>query len=285
LTPDWTEAELLRLMDVQRAGDGRYVAPAHGEAERNVVEAGQLLGDAVVAAAKEVPDLRVQSATMVFSRIVRHDLPVEVHLRLPHRGRTYATAEVRLLQGDQRCSGVVLLGRDDPDVVSTVEPPPDVPSPDEVPRFDREGMQVDGRELRIVDDAYSLDPDRVGPPELAVWTRYDAAPAAPYLHAALMTQSLTHWTIVAALRPHAGYSEAMAHRELSTGISAATVAFHDDVDVTRWLLSTTRVIYTGRGMTHSEGRVHTEDGGLVASCTVQGMIRPMPATTGGGPAL
>ncbi|MFD0850794.1 hypothetical protein ACFQ07_00960, partial [Actinomadura adrarensis] len=95
-----------------------------------------------------------------------------------------------------------------------------------------------------------------------------------HLHAALMTQSTPHWTIAAALRPHAGYSEAMAHKTISTGISKATVAYHADVDVTRWLLYATRVTYTGRGMTQSEGRVYAEDGRLVASCAVQGMIRP-----------
>lgn len=105
-------------------------------------------------------------------------------------------------------------------------------------------------------------------------------PSAAYLHAALMTQSTTHWTIAAALRPHAGYSEAMAHKTISTGILQATVAYHSDVDVTEWLLYANRVVYTGRGMTQGEGRVHTEDGRLVASYSVQGMIRPL---TGAAP--
>ena len=95
------------------------------------------------------------------------------------------------------------------------------------------------------------------------------------MHSALMTHSVTHWTIAAALRPHAGYSEAMAHKTISTGISKATVAFHDDIDVSRWFLYANQVVYTGRGTTQSEGRVYAEDGRLVASYAVHGMIRPL----------
>lgn len=127
--------------------------------------------------------------------------------------------------------------------------------------------------MRVVDDAYDPDPNRVGPPELFVWTRFRDAPEQDYLHAALLTQSSTHWTVAAALRPHAGFGEAMAHRSISTGITMATITFHDDVDVTKWLLYATRVTYAGRGHAQSEGRVHTEDGTVVASYSVHAMMR------------
>ncbi|MER6816636.1 acyl-CoA thioesterase domain-containing protein [Spirillospora sp. NPDC000708] len=279
----WDQEELLRLMDVQPAGPGRYSAPAHGTSARNVVEAGQLLADAVVAASKEIPGQRVLSASMVFSRIARHDAGLEVELEVPHSGRTYSTVQARVIQdGSPRCAGLILMGADCGDFLGSAAPMPGVRLP---PRpFERPGMDVGGREIRIVDDAYDLDPRRVGPPELYVWTRFADAPPAAYLHAALMTQSVTHWTIAAALRPHAGYSEAMAHQTISTGISQATIAYHDDVDVTQWLLYATRVVYTGRGTAQSEGRVHAEDGRLVASYSVQGMIRPFARRSSPDPA-
>ncbi|TDB92172.1 acyl-CoA thioesterase domain-containing protein [Actinomadura sp. 7K534] len=272
----WDQDELLRLMDVRPAGPGRYTAPPHGGAERNVVEAGQLLADAVVAAAKEIPDQRVTSASMVFSRAAGHDKGIAVDLDVVHRGRTYSTVQARVTQKDRlRCAGLILMGADADDLVTSTAPMPDVPRPDEVRPFGPPGMRVRGRELRVVDDAYDWDPQHVGPPELLVWTRFAAAPAASYLHTALMTHSVTHWTIAAALRPHAGYSEAMAHKTISTGISKATVAYHDDIDVSRWFLYANQVVYTGRGTTQSEGRVYAEDGRLVASYAVHGMIRPL----------
>ncbi|GAA2121488.1 acyl-CoA thioesterase [Actinomadura napierensis] len=269
----WDEDELIRLMDVRPAGPGRYAAPAHGAAARNVVEAGQLLADAVVAASKEIPDQRVASASMVFSRAARHDAGIEVELDVPHRGRTYSTVQARVSQdGRFCCAGLILMGADADDLIGSTAPMPDVSRP--ARPFERPGMQVQGRELRVVDDAYDEDPQRVGPPELFVWTRFADAPPAAYLHSALMTHPVAHWTIAAALRPHAGYSEAMAHRTISTGISKVTVAYHEDVDVTEWLLYATRVVYTGRGTTQSEGRVYSEDERLVASYSVHGMIRP-----------
>jgi acyl-CoA thioesterase len=54
---------------------------------------------------------------------------------------------------------------------------------------------------------------------------------------------------------------------------AVTMAFHDDVDVTQWLLYSNPAIHAGRGLCQGEGHVFTEDGRLVASYTVQAMIR------------
>jgi acyl-CoA thioesterase len=262
-------------MDVRQDGPGRYTAPAHGATARNVVEAGQLLAGAVVAASKEIPGQRVASASMVFSRAARHDAEIAVELDVPHGGRTYSTVLAQVKQEDRlRCAGLILMGADAGDLIGSTAPMPDVPGPDALRPFEVPGMQVQGRELRIVDDAYDRDPRHVGPPELFVWTRFAGAPGAAYLHTALMTQSITHWTIAAALRPHAGYSEAMAHKTISTGISKATVAYHDDVDVTQWLLYANQVVYTGRGGTQSEGRVYDQAGRLVASYAVHGMIRP-----------
>ena len=219
--PPWSQAELSRLMDVHPCGAGHYVAPAHGPTVRNVVEAGQMLGDAIVAAAKEVPRQREVSASMIFSRVAAHDAPL------------------------------------------------DIP-----------GTEVDGRDMRVVGGAYSPDPGHVGPPELFVWTRYRDAPDTYYLHAALLAQSCAHWTVAAALRPHPDYGESMAHSAISTGITMATITFHDEPDVTQWLLYGTRVVYAGRGHAQSEGRVHAADGRLTATYSVHAMVRAFrPADT------
>ena len=63
-----------------------------------------------------------------------------------------------------------------------------------------------------------------------------------------MAQPTTHWTIAAAMLPHPGFGEAQAHVTLSTGIMGVTMAFHDDVDVTQWLLYSNPAIHAGRGL-------------------------------------
>ena len=157
---------------------------------------------------------------------------------------------------------------------------PDVAQPNDSPVLD---MGVTGREMRAVDGAYMAGPDDVGPPEIHVWTRFRDAPSEQYLHAALLAQSTTHWTIAAAVRPHPGIGESAAHVTLSTGIMAATIAFHDDVDVSEWLLYANTATHSGHGLAQGEGRVYTQQGRLVASYSVQAMIRSFeqdPSRTG-----
>ncbi|WP_051499190.1 acyl-CoA thioesterase II [Nocardia sp. BMG51109] len=279
----WSQRRLLELMDVRPQGTGHYRAPAHGPTVRNVVEAGQMLGDAVVAAAKEVPGQRVTSASMIFSRVAEHEAPLDIGIDVLRSGRTFTTAHARIHQHDKLCcAGMVLLDAGAPDLVRAVADLPRVTGPERLRPMAIPGTEVEGRDIRVVDDAYDPDPDRIGPPELYVWTRFRDAPEHEYLHAALLSQSTTHWTVAAAMRPHAGLGEAMAHRSVSTGITMATVTFHDDVDVTQWLLYATRATYTGRGQAHSEGRVHTRDGRLVASYTVHAMLRGFRASGGSG---
>ena len=272
--PPWgDESELLRLLDVQPTGERSFVGPAHGYTKRNVVEAGQLLAQAIVAASKSVSDKRVTTASMVYSRAASFDDAVDLQVDLLRDGRSFATVEVRASQaGSLRSAALMLLDAGAPEVVAHRADMPAVPGPDAAVPFD---FGVSGRELRVVDAAYDADPDRVGPPEIFVWTRYRDNPASRVLRAALVTQPTTHWTIAAAMLPHAGVGLAQAHVTLSTAVMQTTIDFHDDVDVTQWLLYTNHATWAGRGLTQGAGHVFTREGRLVASFSVQSMIRPL----------
>lgn len=85
------------------------------------------------------------------------------------------------------------------------------------------------------------------------------------------------------MRPHPGFGEALAHRTLSTGIMKATIAFHDEADVSGWLLYTNRAFWSGRGLVQGDGFVFTRDGRLAASYSTQAMVRAFerdPASMG-----
>lgn len=270
--PAWgDQAELMRLMDLEPAGAGRFTAPAYGESARNVVEGGQLLGDAIVAACKTVPGQRVVSGYVTFSKAASFDKPLDVATEALRKGRNFSTVEVRIAQdGSFRSGGLLLLGAESESVIQHHAPLPELGRPEDAVALD---MGVAGRELRVVDAAYDPDPDRVGPPEIYVWCRFRDDPGPQYLHAALLAQSTTHWTIAAAMRPHPGFGEADAHRTLSTGVLSCAIAFHDEFDVRDWLLYANRAVYSGRGLAHAEGRVHAQDGRLVASYSCEVMIR------------
>jgi acyl-CoA thioesterase-2 len=282
--PPWGDAaDLLGLLDVAPIAGGRFASPPYpdpplgtffpqlrNQQARLVIEAGQLLGEGIVAASKTMPGQRVTFASMIFSRAARFDAAHEIAVEILRRGRGFSTVQARAMQAGTLCSaGILLLDAGAPDKLRGAVAPPDVPPPEACPPLD---MGVTGRELRTVGDAYRRQAE-VGPAEIYTWARFRDAPAHDYLHAALLAQSTTHWTIAAAMRPHEGVSEAEAHVTLSTGILAATIAFHDEVDVSEWLLYANPAIYAGRGLAQGEGHVFTRDGRLVASYTVQAMIR------------
>lgn len=271
--PLWGDAnELVRLIDVEAAGSGAFVGPAHGPTRRDVVEGGQLLAEAIVATSKTVPDQRVTSASMIFMKAASFGAPVDLSVEVLRRGRTFSTAEVRASQGGQlRGAAMVLCDSGASDVIGHTLAMPDVRHPYDAAPFD--GFAMPGREIRVVDGAYDPDPERVGPPEINVWVRFRQAPDRDYLHTALLAQSTTHWTIAAGMLPHRGFGEAHAHRSLSTGIMKATVAFHEQVDVTEWLLYANRAFWSGRGLIQGDGHVFTQDGRLAASYTIQAMTR------------
>jgi acyl-CoA thioesterase II len=281
--PAWGDAaELIRLMDVQPTGAGHFTAPAYGDTARDVVEGGQMLGEAIVAASKTLPGQRVTSASMIFSKPASFTAPADLEVEVLRGGRTFSAVEVRLSQhATLRATGLLLMAAGAPDVIKHAAAMPDVPGPGQAVPYPDFGVAA--RELRVVDAAYDHSPDRIAPPEINVWARFRDAPAEPYLHAALLAQSATHWTIAAALLPHPGYSEAAAHVTLSTGIIQFTFNFLDDVDVTQWLLYANPAIWAGHGLAQGQGQVFTQDGRLVASYSVQAMIRAFetdPATMG-----
>jgi acyl-CoA thioesterase len=107
------------------------------------------------------------------------------------------------------------------------------------------------------------------------WVRFREVPEDPCLHAALLAQFTGHVSIAAALRPHAGIGQSQAHRTLSTAINAINISFHADVRADRWMRYHHCSTFAGDGMTHSECRVYNLDGALLASFSVEAMVRRM----------
>ena len=270
--PAWgDQSDLLRLIDVKKYAPNHYVAPGYHERSRNVVEGGQLLAQAIVAASKAIPDQRVTSAHMTFSKAASFDDPIDLMVDPLRKGRTLSTVAVRAEQNGSLISpGLVLMDSGAPDSIRHVVEMPDVPGPYESEPYE---MRVTGRDLRIVDGAYSPDPERLGPPLIYAWIRFRDNPSEPYLRSALAAQATTHWTIAAAMRPHRGFGEADAHATLSTGIVSVAIAFHDDAPLDEWLLYANRAVWSGRGLAQGQGMIFSHDGRLVASYSIQAMIR------------
>ena len=246
-----------------------------------------MLGQAIVAAGRHAPGRRVVSASMVFTRAADAAAPLRGRARRAVDRRRTFTALGPGRQGGRICAtGTLLLDVTAPDVIRHADPAARrARARTRATPFD---MSVTGRDLRIVDGAYTGDPDApVGPPVLDAWVRFRDVPDDPPLHAGLLAQFTGHMSIAAALRPHAGIGQDQAHRTLSTASTPSRYRFHADVRADQWMLYHHRSTFAGDGMTHAECRVHDEDGALLASFTVDAMVRAFadpasdPSTTRG----
>jgi acyl-CoA thioesterase II len=264
--PTWGDtADLVAVLEGEVVANGQL---------RPVVEGSQLLGQAVVAAMRRAPGRRVVSAHLAFLRPAEAHQPVDLQLQAVTEGRTVAAFGVEVTQGERRCGhGTLLLAVPGPDVVRHHEGADGVPGPYEAIPYD---MGVLGRDLRVVDAAYTDDPGApVGPPSIDAWVRFRDLPDETALHAGLLAQFTGHLSIAAALRPHAGIGQREAHRSISTAISAITLSFHAEPRMDRWVLYRHRSTVVVDGMAHSECRAHDQDGQLLASFSVDAMIRPL----------
>jgi acyl-CoA thioesterase len=216
---------------------------------------------------------------MVFLRGADAAGPLRFELEELSAGRTFTGLGARVVQNGRCCAaGTVLLDVTASEIVRHATAPPEVPGPYECTQFD---MAVTGRDLRVADGAYTNDVDAPpGPPSIDCWVRFRQLPDDRALHAGLLAQFAGHMPIAAALRPHEGVGQDQAHRTLSMGINAINVSFHADVRADRWMLYHHLSTFAGDGMTHAECRVFTEDGGLVASFTVDAMVRPFAGGDG-----
>ena len=272
--PTWGDAShLVDMLDVRPDGDGRFVGPVRSDGRRPVVEGSQMLGQAIVAAGRLAPGRRAVSSHMVFLRGADARQSLDIELSELSRGRTFTGLTVQVLQAGRVCAvGAVLLDVTAPGLVRHAATPPDVPGPYDCPPFD---MGVTGRDMRVVDGAYTDDADApAGPPTLDCWVRFRDLPDDPALHAGLLAQFTGHMPIAAALRPHPGVGQSQAHRTVSMGIMAIDLSLHAAVHADRWMLYHHESTFAGDGMTHAACRVHAEDGALLASFDVDAMVRP-----------
>ena len=278
--PNWGDAsDLIDMLDVRHDGDRRWLAAVHADEVRPIVEGSQMLGQAMVAASRHSGGRRVVSAHMVFTRAADARRPLEFELDEVTNGRTFTTVATRVTQGGRVCAtGTLLLDVTAPDLIRHQDPAPTAADPYDSPPCD---MSVTGRAVRVVDDAYDGARNApVGPPEIDAWVRFREVPDEPALHAGLLAQFTGHISIAAAMRPHASVSQYDAHRTISTAINAIAISIHADVRADRWMRYRHLSTFAGDGMTHSECRVYDIDGHLLASFSVDAMVRTMTSQSG-----
>ncbi|MDT5012184.1 MAG: acyl-CoA thioesterase [Mycobacterium sp.] len=265
--------ELVAALTLTESGDGVLRAPYFSEG-RGVVFGGQLLGQAIVAAAHRISGKRVKSVQTIFARGVNVVEPADISVEPMHEGRNIASVTVTFAQGGRTCARcLVLLDVAEPDLVRWQIPMPDVDPPDIAAARPN---ALTAPETIVVGDVDVDDPDLTGPAALQLWVRFPEAPHDDAVQRALLAHTTDGWLIATAMRPHPNLGQAMAHTQVSTGVLTQSLAFHSDVDVRSWLLIDHETLAAGGGRTYGRGHVFTEDGRLVASFVQEALLRSFP---------
>jgi acyl-CoA thioesterase len=265
--------DVVAALDLEPRDGGGFRA-GHLDTGHGVVFGGQLLAQALVAAARTVPDKQVLSLHNVFARGASPAEPLDLDVAVLPAGRAFASTAVTVSQGGRLCTrALVLLHDPSPDLIRHQPAlPPSAGSPDDLPPRPGEGWW----DIRVVGGVDLADPEAVGPAELQVWTRFPGAPDDPTTSQALLAYASDGFLIGTAMRPHPGIGQSMAHVSVSTTVLTQTLTFHEPFHAAEWLLLDQRSPYAGRGRSHGRAEVFAADGRLVASFGQDNMIRDFP---------
>jgi len=267
-------SDLLNVLELEPAGEGRYTARNFGDGPGLVVFGGQLLAQALVAGSLVDESKEVKSLHTIFARSGAVDQPLDIDVDVMHTGRAFASAAVSFSQDGKLCSrSLVLLSAEEPDLIRHQPARPDVESPAEATGSSHGGGWW---EIRTCGGADINDPEAVGPAELAVWMRFPGAPDDVRTSQALLAYASDGFLIGTAMRPHPGVGQALSHVTISTTVLTHTLTFHEPFRAGDWMLVAHEAPYAGRGRSYGRAHVFTEDGRLVASFVQDNMIRDYP---------
>lgn len=264
---------LVGSLELEPTGPDTYVAP-NVDSGHGVVFGGQLMGQSIVAGLAGLEGMAAKTLHIVFARGARPDAPVEIAVDRMHAGRTFASTTVTISQGDRLCTRALVLAHadDEPDLIRHADRPSTLVAPDDCPPMGEDGSAW---QIRSVGDVDINDPDKVGPADLDVWTRFVGAPEDPAVNQALLAYATDGFLIATAMRPHPGVGQALAHVTLSTGVISHTLTFHEPVAAGQWTLLAHHSPYAGHGRAYGRADVFDSAGDLVASFVQDAMIRSM----------
>lgn len=259
-----------------RAGTGSAWRAGNMDNPGPVVFGGQILAQTVVAAGRLVGPQDVKSVHTVFARGAAADAGLEIAAEVMHAGRAFSSLTVTVGQGQRLCArSLVLTEAAEPDLIRHAPDPPTAGADAAVPSA-HGGAATSWWELRTVEGVDIGDPEAVGPPRLGVWMRFPGAPDDPLVARALLAYASDGFLIGAALRPHPGFGQSLAHVAFNTTVLTHTLSFHEPFSAGDWLLLDQEAPYAGRGRSYGRAHVWSEDGRLVASFVQDAMIRSFP---------
>jgi acyl-CoA thioesterase-2 len=289
--PAWNGRDIAELMALDAVAPGTFRTRCGDVNTHGRAYGGQILGQAIAAAARTVPEGRAMTAMQfMFLQGTLHDAPLDLPVTPLQDGKRYSTRHVRGVQEgnryvlDAQISFAVPIddapahgapprtALGDPDKLPTIAELP--------PAWAASVERAVGYRLAVkdvLDFRFDAPPEalRLALPEpsLRFWVRLkDRLPDDTHLHAAAFAY-LSDWWL--------NYAAIGAHQDTALEIGGLYVAslnhaiwLHHPLRADEWLHfdSVSPAAAHGRGL--SIARVHDRAGRLVASCTQECLMAP-----------
>jgi acyl-CoA thioesterase-2 len=282
-----TLTDVLKLFAVTDVGGGTYLGPQPSDdIERVRVFGGQVVAQAMAAAARTVTDRQLHSLHVSFLRPGNPNAVLQYDVVSLREGRTFSTRRVTASQGgvvimEAMVSFIVAIDGDD-----YQQPIPLVAAPESLQNLEEqlapfiaEGYTSLVR-LRLFEMRYVDPPPRIaveaGAPDDAVcrlWLRIEGEPPPELLTDPLLSACLlgyvSDWTILDPVQ--VGVAKTWQDMEIMASLDHA-MWFHRPVDFSDWLLYDQRSPSSigGRGL--GTGLIYNRDGTLVCTVTQEGYL-------------
>lgn len=278
-------AELIELLALERIEENLFRGPSQ-DLGWGTVFGGQVLGQALSAAAQTVPpDRVVHSLHAYFLRPGAVDRPVVYDVDRIRDGRSFTTRRVVAIQKGRPIFNLAASFQVEESGLDHQAEMPDVPRPDALkseqelarPFADRIPPRMRERlfgprpiEARPVDPINPFAP-AVHPPVRRTWYRANGElPDDPALHCYLLAYASDFGLLTTALRPH-GIS--WVARDMQVASLDHAMWFHRPLRVDRWLLHVMESPSASGARGLVRGQWFDEGGRLVASTVQEGLIR------------
>lgn len=260
--------ELLRLLDLEKIEENLYRG-FHPEGRTHRLFGGQIISQALIAAARTVPgDRPVHSLHAYFLRPGDPGTPALFEVDRIRDGRSFTTRRIVVVQYGQAIFNMDASFQVVEEGLMHALPMPDLKPPleEDIPDELKQGPFISYRE-----DHERLMSDEPQNPEQHIWFRsHGPVPEDPLIHTALLAYESDSALLGTARLPHRGGFE---RRNMQVASLDHSLWFHREINVDQWLLYSLDSPSAAGARGFTRGTIHTEDGTLIASCIQEGLMR------------
>jgi acyl-CoA thioesterase-2 len=280
-------AALVALLGPEQVEPDLHRGPRYPHG-RGRVFGGQVIGQALVAAARSVADSQqAHSLHAYYMRPGDEDLPIDYRVLRDFDGRSFATRRIVALQNDKPILNMTASFQRPEAGLAHGVALPDVPRPAMLATDHKDGRgspmmahflkRFAAFEFRPIPPFGELAPEPQ-PGVSHLWFRLAGpAPADVAMRSAILAYLSDFGLLTTAVLPH---GIPLFSGKLQVASLDHALWLHEVPAFDQWMLFTMESPWAGGGRALTRGAFHTEDGRHIASVAQEGLIRPIESSKG-----